>query len=196
MNVHAVMGSRKINGRIQSYIVGYRIGSRRDLAPRCHPLYFCFKSISQKRNIFTRMNENELSDGMKGVYGIFGVDEKGKEICLYIGQSMNLKRRLEQHANLIKQARQVIFKTGDDVSYKNLASHELPEMYFKMANYAIGMSPLYVMTSKQLADCASADKALHKPAFYMLNESLTILEQFAMDTFNPKLNAAPARMHT
>lgn len=115
-----------------------------------------------------------------GIYGIFY-----KNTCLYVGQSVNISKRIQQHKENFKIAKQHINnikKTKKRVSISKI-EHKIEYKYYEMANEY----DLKELTFKTLM---VVPKLKNK---YAYSELLTYAEQTMMEVYKPKFNHIAAR---
>lgn len=146
----------------------YRLGTHKGLIPYGYPIYSWLKTLSEKPANLVNFKKLFQTDnpGMSGIYAIF--DRNDPNVCYYVGQSVNIPKRVKQHEENIALA-----KSGQQTleMYKELAKHEINIIECHLDGFVI-----YNCIQKGL-----------------LLEVLTILEQYAMDACKPTLNAIPAR---
>ena len=118
---------------------------------------------------------NRITKG-PGCYGIFVKNNKSKlgiGKCLYIGQSVNVPRRIAEHKENIQKARN--------------KDQTVPKMYQKIAeDYTDDVIKFVKVYSVDKATWTKMDK--DQALTY-----LSILEQYFMDSYSPILNYAGAR---
>lgn len=115
-----------------------------------------------------------------GVYGIFAGNT-----CLYVGQSNNIKKRIEQHKKNFKIAQYQL--RGIRIHKKRICLSKVPKKvefkYYEMANnYKLSdLTYKTLFAVPQLSDQ------------YEFNELLTYAEQAMMIAYKPKYNHIAAR---
>lgn len=140
----------------------------RKLAKLDHPLYEYFNLLIHRNRPYAMRFINPILNG-SGTYGIFKKG-RGNSLgrCMYIGQSINIKCRVDQHIEKISMAQNKF--------------PGLPTMYYNLSD--IGLPNLKFMK------LISIDKIMEIEQLY---ECLSILEQYSMDCFQPELNVIAAR---
>lgn len=112
-----------------------------------------------------------------GVYGIFEKSKRtsnGLGACMYVGQSVNIERRIGQHKEQILEAKK---HPGDAREmYRVLAMYDISELEFRC---------LYRVPPEVNARCENIDQLLYV---------LACLEQWGMDSYEPTLNLSAARI--
>lgn len=163
--------------------------------------YFKGKRTPIKRSYFAYKHLRTLSNNSRrsalrfckhargsypGIYGFF-LYEKGKNRlnigkCLYIGQSVNIKRRKREHEEAIKIA-------INELKNKDPWLYTLDSKYYKIAkNIISGKRVIFICVYQ-----------INKREWSKLNldqarELLCLYEQWAMDTYKPKYNVIASRM--
>lgn len=144
----------------------YWIGHK--LAPKDHHTseYFKFLLHRNRRNAMKFLGN--VTTG-PGIYGIFKRSKGGLGQCLYIGQSLNVKKRVEEHQDNIVKA----------INKEKC----IPTMYNELLT--VGVKNI------KFVKLISLNKKFN--TIEELFESLTIFEQFYMDSFEPTINVIAAR---
>lgn len=130
-----------------------------------------------KKTISTLMNDR-IRD-CPGIYGIFFKKSNGKVgECLYIGQSVDVERRINEHKSKIISAE-------SDLKYHKRSSN-LSKMYYNLA--FVGYENLkFVQLIELTNDIWSGMNA------FEAEECLALFEQYCMDCFDPRYNVSAAR---
>ncbi len=146
----------------------YRLGTHKGLIPYGYPIYSWLKVLSDKPANMINFKKLFQTDnpGMSGIYVIS--DKNDPNVHYYVGQSVNIPKRVKQHEESIALA-----KSGQPTL----------EMYVELAKHEINIVE-YHLDSFVIYNCIQKG---------LLPEVLTVLEQYAMDAFKPTLNAIPAR---
>ena len=115
-----------------------------------------------------------------GIYGIFY-----NNICLYIGQSIDISYRIHQHRENFKKAQHQI--NGTRAHKKRISiskmEHKVEYKYYEMAkNYKLND-----LKFKKLFNVPTIDDP------FIYNEILTYAEQAMIETYKPKFNHIAAR---
>lgn len=158
------------NGNKKFYILGDEINDN-------HYLNNFLWLLTDKNKKTISMLMNDFISEVPGVYGIFYKKKNGKAgECLYIGQSVNIKNRIEEHKNNILQAK------------KDLINHQRTQesLYYNLA--FIGYDNIkfvqLIDISKDIWNNLNKDQA---------SELLTVFEQYCMDCYSPRYNKTAAR---
>lgn len=140
--------------------------------------YLWFLTDKNKRTISLLMSDyiNEVP----GIYGIFYKKQNGRAgECLYIGQSVNIKRRVSEHQEAIKAA-------YEDLTNIKPKKHTQQSLYYQLA--FMGLQNLkfvqIVSINQDVWNNLSTEEA---------QECLAVFEQYAMDCYSPRLNRIAAR---
>lgn len=152
--------------------LGKKIGVR-------HFLYPFLDRLTNLNKTYQKTFQKRLTD-KSGIYGIFYGNT-----CLYVGQSNNIKKRIEQHKKNFKIAQYQM--RGIKIHKKRISLNKIPRKvefkYYEMAhNYKLNdltYKTLFVIPPQK-------DQ-------YELNELLTYAEQAMMITYKPKYNHIAAR---
>ena len=115
-----------------------------------------------------------------GVYGIFH-----NNTCLYVGQSVNISNRINQHKEAFKKAQKQL--QGIRIRKKRIHLDKVPRKveykYYELANnYKLGD-----LKFKKLFDVPRLKDD------FEFSELLTYAEQAMMDVYDPKINLMAAR---
>lgn len=134
-----------------------------------------------------------------GIYGIFERDKTKKNQlgrCLYIGQSVHIKTRKDQHhkqivaaSNQLKGVRAKAKKADKNKSWKKLISrdrYKVEKKYYDLAEY--GLKNIKFVTLY-----AIPKTIWNRLTFEEQKTCLTFLEQNFIDTYKPKLNTFAPR---
>lgn len=152
--------------------LGKKIGVRHFLYPYLDRL----TKLDKKYQVKYQKRISSVS----GIYGIFAGN-----ICLYVGQSNNIKKRIEQHKKNFKIAQYQM--RGIRIHKKRISLNKIPRKvefkYYEMAsNYRLSD-----LKYKTLFDVPQLDDT------YKFNELLTYAEQAMMIAYKPKYNHIAAR---
>lgn len=132
-----------------------------------------------------------------GVYGIFVKDNRYKNglgECIYVGQSKNMRSRVNQHKEAFKKAQRQIKGTRvhkKNASIKNL-NHKTEYKYYKMADK-------YKLSQLKFVSLFKLNKNLFKQSDLTIKEVLTYCEQAMITSYAqkglsmPKYNTMAAR---
>ena len=152
--------------------LGKKIGVRHFLYPYLDRL----TKLDKKYQVKYQKRISSVS----GIYGIFAGN-----ICLYVGQSNNIKKRIEQHKKNFKIAQYQM--RGIRIHKKRISLNKIPRKvefkYYEMAsNYKLSD-----LTYKTLFAIPQIEDN------YKFNELLTYAEQAMMIAYKPKYNHIAAR---
>ncbi len=152
--------------------LGKKIGVRHFLYPYLDRL----TKLDKKYQVKYQKRISSVS----GIYGIFAGN-----ICLYVGQSNNIKKRIEQHKKNFKIAQYQM--RGIRIHKKRISLNKIPRKveykYYEMAsNYKLSD-----LTYKTLFAIPQIEDT------YKFNELLTYAEQAMMIAYKPKYNHIAAR---
>ena len=155
-----------------------------------NPIIFRYKEELTHRNITYAKNfiSSKITQG-PGCYGIFVRNNRSKNNigkCLYVGQSVDVVKRIEQHkANIATARKEIDLKKHFDV--KSDCKYTVPRMYYDIANkYSNDVLVFKKLISIPKPLWSQCDK---KKAQY----ALSIFEQYCMDCYNPEENVIAAR---
>ena len=152
--------------------LGKKIGVRHFLYPYLDRL----TKLDKKYQVKYQKRISSVS----GIYGIFAGN-----ICLYVGQSNNIKKRIEQHKKNFKIAQYQM--RGIRIHKKRISLNKIPRKveykYYEMANNY----KLSDLTYKTLFAIPQIEDT------YKFNELLTYAEQAMMIAYKPKYNHIAAR---
>ena len=144
-----------------------------------HFLYPYLSRLTHLSRRYQNKYKQRISNS-SGIYGIFHND-----ICLYVGQSVNISNRIKQHKDSFKIAQKQIL--GTRLTKKRVSiskmKHKVEYKYYEMANvYKLSdLSYKTLFSVKRLTD------------EYEYNELLTYAEQAMINSYNPKYNKIAAR---
>lgn len=144
-----------------------------------HFLYPYLKRLTNYRRAYQRQFMQRISQSV-GIYGIFY-----KTTCLYVGQSVNITNRIEQHKKNFKIAQNHL--RGIRLHKQRIAINKIPHKveykYYELAhNYKLSD----LKYKKLFAIPILKDE-------FELNELLTYAEQAMIETYKPKYNHIAAR---
>ena len=144
--------------------------------------HFLYKYLPRLTHL-TRPYQNKYMQRIShssGIYGIFC-----NNVCLYVGQSVDISNRINQHKTNFKIAQHQI--NGTRAHKKRISiskmSHKVEYKYYEMA-YSY---KLHDLTFKKLFDVPRLKNE------FEYNELLTYAEQAMIDTYKPKFNHIAAR---
>ena len=124
-----------------------------------------------------------------GIYGIFTRDKRNKHgigKCLYVGQSVNIKNRVKQHRDNLKEAKRHIISNHKRIPDSNKMN--VAKMYYYIAFD-------YNLEDLKFVRLMSIDRRQwNKLSRIESLELLTFLEQYCMDSWKPKFNKIAARV--
>ena len=146
---------------------------------KTHFLYPYLDRLTNYNKKYQQQFQRRISN-CSGIYGIFY-----KNTCLYVGQSINITHRIEQHKNNFKIAQKHL--QGLRIRKKRISISKIPHKveykYYEMASkYTLGdLSYKTLFVIPKLKDNTE------------FNELLTYAEQAMMFTYLPKCNHMAAR---
>ena len=130
-----------------------------------------------KRTISMLMNDQLRN--CPGIYGIFYKKPNNKVgECLYIGQSVDVLRRVDEHKNNVKKAM-------DDLK-NHERNNKISQMYYNLA--FIGIERLKFVQLIELSNDIWSEMNV-----FEAEECLDLFEQYCMDCFSPRYNTSAAR---
>lgn len=146
------------------------------------------RTLANKNKSYHKRREEKEVTSSPGVYGIFH-----NKKCLYIGQSVNVQRRKNEHFRDIEIADKHLKRLKKKSKYKSLGkllkrtNAKVSWKYYKIANnYSVDD-----LTFKQLVRIKQKDwNSLTK---YQKQTLLSYFEQLMMDIHKPTLNIIKAR---
>jgi len=152
--------------------LGKKIGIR-------HFLYPYLERLTRLDKRYQANFQRRISS-VSGIYGIFAGNT-----CLYVGQSMNITKRIEQHKKNFKIAQYQL--RGIRIHKKRISLSKVPKKvefkYYEMAsNYKLSD-----LTYKTLFVVPQGED------YYEFTELLTYAEQAMMIAYKPKYNHIAAR---
>lgn len=150
-----------------------------------------YKVLTHKNENYAKRFLGNISNA-PGIYGIFVRNRKKKDglgECLYVGQSGNIKNRIEQHKrNFVKASNHIKgLKAHNKHGIIVIPNYKVEAKYYMMAKD-------YYLKDLKFVCLYRIDKNDWKK--YTREEQkvcLTFLEQAYMDTFKPKYNSFAAR---
>ena len=161
----------------------YRIKNNKDrfgkVINKNHFLYPYLDRLTKLNKTYQNKFIKRLSHS-PGIYGIFY-----NNICLYIGQSVDISNRIHQHRENFKKAQHQI--NGTRAHKKRISISKMPHKveykYYEMA-YKYKLNEL---TFKRIFDVPRLKDE------FQFNELMTYAEQAMIDTYKPKFNHIAAR---
>lgn len=123
-----------------------------------------------------------------GIYGIFAKGSKGKVgDCLYIGQSIDIEKRIHQHIENYSIAEEHIAKVrakhkATDIDHM---AHEVELKYYRLADR-------YALSDLMFCSVLVLDNT-NNLSVKEISEALTYCEQAMIDSYHPILNTFAAR---
>lgn len=161
----------------------YRIKNKKDrfgkVINKKHFLYSYLERLTKLDRQYQNKFMKRISHS-SGVYGIFY-----HNVCLYVGQSVDISNRINQHKENFKKAQHQINGTRAHKKRVSISKiqHKVEYKYYEMANsYKLGD-----LTFKKLFDVPKLKDS------FEFNELLTYAEQAMIDTYKPKFNHISAR---
>lgn len=146
---------------------------------KTHFLYPYLDRLTNFDKSYQKQFQQRISQ-KAGIYGIFY-----KNTCLYVGQSVNISNRINQHRENFKIAQHHI--NGTRAWKKRISiskmKHKVEYKYYEMAN----SYKLNDLTFKKLFSIPYIEDE------FEFNELLTYAEQTMIETYQPKFNHIAAR---
>lgn len=155
-----------------------------------------FDVLTHKTRQFQEKQVSTISES-PGVYGIFVRDRNKKNQlgkCLYIGQSVNLKRRIAQHKkNIVTASNQIKgIRLKAKKNYRDWKKM-VPKEKRKVENKYYIMSQYYMKDLKFTPIVKVDKKYWNKLTEEQKKLLLCFLEQVELDTFKPESNTFASR---
>ena len=144
-----------------------------------HYLYSYLTRLTKLNRNYQRQFIQRISK-TSGIYGIFV-----NNVCLYVGQSINISNRVKQHKDNFKIAKFHLngLRLHKKHIYLNKIPHKVEFKYYEMAN-KYNLSDLSFKTLFVIPK--------NKDEF-IFNELLTYAEQAMIESYKPKYNTMAAR---
>lgn len=146
---------------------------------KSHFLYPYLDRLTDTDLEYQKLFQRRISS-CSGIYGIFCDD-----VCLYVGQSVNITNRIEQHKKNFKIAQNHLrgIRLHKKKIYLSKIPYKVEYKYYELAyNYTLGdLSYKTLFVVPKLIDD------------FEFNELLTYAEQAMINTYKPKFNHISAR---
>lgn len=170
----------------------YYKGSAKKALPNGNYLEPYYKRLINKKREYQEQFIGKITSG-PGIYGIFVINKRKKNRlgeCLYIGQSVDVKTRIQQHKECFKTAQRHI--NGKRLHNKKLKLSDINNYKVEYKYYKMAFD--YKLSDLKFVKIIYIDKSYQqKLSEKEFKELLTFCEQAEMESFNPILNTFAAR---
>lgn len=159
---------------------------KRTPIPRTYFAYRYLKDLTNNSYRSMLMKCKYIRRDTPGIYAIFEKKKDKNRLnlgrCLYVGQTVHLKRRRKEHEAQLKEAKKHI-KTD-----KPYYLRHLDYKYYKMAEMELSGKTLLFVCVKDFENKEWSQYSLEEAL-----ELLCLYEQHAIDVLRPKLNSIASR---